>query len=113
MKCTGYFRAQLTSIDWTSLLRPEGRNDMELSGRRLLEANTQKEAPSFQLSVKNGMTRLMDCNVKCESSRDERNGYFVGFIRDITRKRKNETRIHQLAYFDELTLLRDNTTWAY
>lgn len=104
-ECTGYSREELIQMDWPALLHPEDRAKIAWHKRRLVKPESTSQNLSFRLHTKSGASRWIDCSIKYEPATDTRESFYVAFLRDITAKRKGESRIHQLAYYDELTQL--------
>ncbi len=104
-ECTGYDEHTLSNMTFSELVHPDDRRELRWNRRNLNNSDNQETTASVRVTAKNGLTRWLDCNVKFEQPNKSEKGYFVIFLRDITARRKHESRIHQLAHFDELTLL--------
>jgi diguanylate cyclase (GGDEF)-like protein/PAS domain S-box-containing protein len=104
-ECTGYSKDELTRMDWIHLISEDDKSSIARIQRRLLKQETTGETFSFQLTAKDGLMIWVECCVKYEPATSQRQGFYVAFIRDITGKKESESRIQQLAFFDELTQL--------
>ncbi len=104
-ECTGYSKDELSRMNWINLISEDDQPSVARIKRRLLKREATGETFSFQLTAKDGLILWIECCVKYEPPTSERDGFYVAFIRDITGKKHSESRIQQLAFFDELTQL--------
>ena len=99
---TGYRRAEVMGRSWSMLL---GANSDRAEVERISAAmaRTESVAAELQYYTKLGTPCWIELELVPFADEGGNNTHWVGVGRDITERKKSESRIHRLAFFDVLT----------
>ncbi len=99
---TGYSREEMIGGSWRILLGP---NSSPLEIARIRDAINNGVAVSSELEyyTKNGISYWIEFELKPFADASGVRTHWVGTAHDITERKKSETSIHKLAFYDVLT----------